>query len=306
MELRHLIYFIAVAEELHFGRAARRLNISQPPLSQQIRQLEAEIGVRLFERTKRRVEITQPGLIFLEEARKIVRLSEEAVRRTIRAGKGEIGKLTVGYVGSANYSLLPPVVRGFRKRFPKVDLALMELNTSHQIEALQDGRIQIGFLRPPKGSERNGLSIEPLIRESLLAALPQSHALAGKRRLSWRMLSGEQFIMIPRQRAPGFYDQIINLCQQEGFSPDIVLEASQFHTIIGMVSAEIGITIVPSSMQAASIQGVVFRPVGRENIKTELAMAWQKKNPSPVLLQFIELARETAKTVRSSESLVQS
>jgi DNA-binding transcriptional LysR family regulator len=299
MELRHLLYFIAVAEELHFGRAARRLNISQPPLSTQIRQLEAEIGVRLFERTKRRVEITPPGLIFLEEARKIVGLSEEAVRRTIRAGKGEIGKLTIGYVGSANYSLLPPIVRGFRKRFPQVELALMELNTRHQIEALQDGRIHIGFLRPPRGSERDGLSIETLIRESLMVALPQSHPLAARKHVSWRMLSGEQFIMIPRERAPGFYDQIINLCQQERFSPDIVLEASQFHTIIGMVAAEIGITVVPSSMQSAMIQGVVFRSLGKENVKTELVMAWQKNSQSPVLRQFVELARETVRQAGS-------
>ncbi|MFA6412996.1 MAG: LysR family transcriptional regulator [Syntrophales bacterium] len=296
MELRHLKYFIAVAEELHFGRAAKRLNISQPPLSQQIMQLEKEIGVRLFNRTKRRVEITLAGLVFLEEARRIMALSEDAVRRAIRADKGEIGRLAVGYIGSANYSLLPQVIREFRKRFHDVDLSLAELNTSNQIEALCDGRIHVGFLRPPHGIEDKGVSVEPVFREPLMAAMPRNHPLQGETSLPLRLLAKESFIMIPRQRGPGFFDYIITLCQEEGFSPYIVLEASQFHTIIGLVAAEIGIAVVPASMQCSRIEGVVFRTIAG-GAETVLNMAWVTNNQSLVLHNFLDVARKVVSSL---------
>jgi DNA-binding transcriptional LysR family regulator len=293
MELRHLTYFIAVAEELHFGRAAKRLNISQPPLSQQIRQLEEEIGVRLFNRTKRRVEITPAGAAFLAEARRIMAMSEEAVRRTIRADKGEIGRLAMGYIGSANYSVLPQVVREFRKRFQDVELFLTEMNTSHQIEALRDGRIQVGFLRPPQGIEDEGLAVEPVFREPLMAAMPRNHPLQGETSLPLRLLAKESFIMIPRQRGPGFFDYIIALCQQEGFSPYIVLEASQFHTIIGLVAAGIGIAVMPASMQRSGFEGVVFRTIAG-GAETVLNMAWVTNNQSLILQNFLDVAREVS------------
>jgi len=293
MELRHLRYFIAVAEELHFGRAAKRLNISQPPLSQQIMQLEEEIGVQLFNRTKRRVEITPAGSVFLAEARRIIAMSDDAVLRTIRADKGEIGRLAVGYIGSANYSLLPQVVREFRKRFQDVDLSLAELNTSNQIEALRDGRINVGFLRPPQGIENEGLSIEPVFREPLMVAMPRNHHVKMEPSITLRMLAKESFIMIPRQRGPGYFDYIIALCQQEGFSPRIVLEASQFHTIIGLVAAEIGIAIVPASMQSSRFKGVVFRTIAG-GAETILKMAWVTNNQSLVLHNFISVTRGVA------------
>lgn len=293
MELRHLRYFLAVAEELHFGRAAKRLNISQPPLSQQIMQLEKEIGVRLFNRTKRRVEITPAGLVFFEEARRIMVLSEDAVRRTIRADKGEIGRLAVGYIGSANYSVLPQAIREFRKQFPDVDLSLAEMNTSTQIEALREGRIHVGFLRPPQGIENEGLSIEPVFREPLMVAMPRNHHVKGETSITLRMLAKESFIMVPRQRGPGYFDYIIALCQQEGFSPRIVLEASQFHTIIGLVAAEIGIAIVPASMQSSRFKGVVFRVIAG-GAETILNVAWVNSNQSLVLHNFISVTRGVA------------
>ena len=293
MELRHLRYFLAVAEELHFGRAAKRLNISQPPLSQQIMQLEKEIGVRLFNRTKRRVEITPAGLVFFEEARRIMVLSEDAVRRTIRADKGEIGRLAVGYIGSANYSVLPQAIREFRKQFPDVDLSLAEMNTSTQIEALREGRIHVGFLRPPQGIENEGLSIEPVFREPLMVAMPRNHHVKGETSITLRMLAKESFIMVPRQRGPGYFDYIIALCQQEGFSPRIVLEASQFHTIIGLVAAEIGIAIVPASMQSSRFKGVVFRTI-EGGAETILNVAWVNSNQSLVLHNFISVTRGVA------------
>jgi DNA-binding transcriptional LysR family regulator len=299
MELRHLNYFIAVAEELHFGRAAKRLNISQPPLSQQIKQLEEEIGVRLFNRTKRRVEITPAGLVFLAEARQVITMSEEAVRRTIRADKGEIGQLAMGFIGSANYSVLPQVIREFRRRFPKIEITLTEMNTSHQIEAFHSGRIQVGFLRPPQGIEDKGVSVEPIFREPLMAAIPGNHSLRGETAIPLRLLAKEPFIMIPRQRGPGFFDYIIALCQQEGFSPDIVLEASQFHTIIGLVAAGIGIAIMPASMQRSRIEGVVFRTIAG-GAETVLNMAWITNNQSLVLQNFLNVAREAVRSLTPS------
>ncbi len=293
MEPRLLSYFVAVAEELHFGRAARRLNISQPPLSQQIIQLEERIGVKLFTRTRRRVELTPAGEALLEDARKILALSREAVRRAVRAGKGEIGRLSVGYIGSANYSVLPGLIREFRKRFPEVELSLAELNTSQQIEALREGRVHVGFMRPPRGVESAGLSFEIVLRESLVAAIPVNHKLKSKASIALRMLAKEPFVMIPRSRGPGFFDQIIAMCQAEGFSPEIVLEASQFHTIIGMVAAGVGIAVVPASMRRSRMKGVAFREI--ENCpETALTMAWSSENKSPVLKKFIDVAKELA------------
>lgn len=294
MESRLLTYFVAVAEELHFGRAAKRLNISQPPLSQQIIQLEEKIGVRLFSRTRRRVELTPAGEVLLEDARKILALSEEAVRRAVRAGKGEIGRLSVGYIGSANYSVLPDLIREFRKRLPEVELSLAELNTSQQIEALRDGRIHVGFMRPPRGIESKGLSFETVLKELLVAAIPVNHKLKSRTSVPLKMLAKEPFVMIPRSRGPGFFDQVIAMCQAEGFSPEIVLEASQFHTIIGMVAAGVGIAVVPASMQRSRMKGVAFREI-ENGPETALTMAWSSENKSPVLKKFISVARELAK-----------
>jgi len=291
MELRHLHYFIAVAEELHFSRAAQRLNISQPPLSQQIRQLEDGIGVRLFKRTKRHVELTPAGLVFLDEARRIVAMSEDAVRRTIRADRGEIGQLAMGFIGSANHSVLPHVIREFRRRFPDVETTLTEMNTSHQIEAFLERRIQVGFLRPPQGIEDKGITVEPIFREPLMVAMPGNHPLRRLTFIPLRLLAKEPFIMIPRQRGPGFFDHIIALCQQEGFSPNIVLEASQFHTIIGLVAAGIGLAVMPATMQRSRIEGVVFRTIAG-GPETVLDIAWRTDDHSLVLHNFLAVARE--------------
>lgn len=294
MEFRHINSFIAVAEELHFGRASKRLNMSQPPLSQQIRQLEVEIGVRLFNRTSRRVELTAAGLVFLAEARRIVEQTNEAVRRTNRADRGEVGHLAVGFIGSANYSVLPRVIREFRKQYQDIELSLTEMNTNSQLEALHEARIHVGFMRPPGGVEIAGISVEPVFREPLVAVMPGNHPLAEETPLPLRLLAQEPFIMIPRQKGPGFFDYIIALCQLNGFSPAIVLEASQFHTVIGLVAAGIGVSIVPASMQRSRIKGAEFRPIAEET-ETVLDMAWCTDNPSPVLRNFTGVARKAVR-----------
>jgi DNA-binding transcriptional LysR family regulator len=298
MELRHLTYFIAVAEEMHFGRAAKRLHISQPPLSQQIRQLEEEIGVRLFNRTKRRVEITPAGMVFLVEARRIMTMSKDAVRRTIRADKGEIGRLAMGFIGSANYSVLPQMVREFCKQFQNIELSLTEMSTSDQLKALVDGTIHVGFLRAPEGIKEKGLTIEPVFREPIMVALPRNHHLKRELSLTLRQLAKDSFIMVPRQIGPGFFDHVIVLCQKEGFSPNIVLEASQYHTVIGLVAAGLGIAVIPGSMQRSRIDGVLFRKLSG-GMETVLDMAWVTGNQSLILQNFIHVAR---KVVRSTNS----
>ena len=220
IELRHLRYFIAVAEELHFGRAADRLHMAQPPLSQQIRQLEAELGFQLFHRTKRSVELTEAGQVFLKDCRKIFRQLDQAVRTGQQASRGELGQLAIAFVSSAAYNILPPILQAFRAAMPQVRLELHELTTDQQVRWMQDGRIDVGFVRPPVEDEQ--LQLMTIFREPLVVALPIAHPLAEQPQVSLAALASEPFILFPRPLAPGLYDQIISLCQQAEFSPTVV------------------------------------------------------------------------------------
>ncbi|MBV9229224.1 MAG: LysR family transcriptional regulator, partial [Chloroflexi bacterium] len=193
MELRHLHYFIAVAEELHFGKAAERLQMAQPPLSQQIRQLEDELGVQLFYRTKRHVQLTEAGHVFLQEARQTLIQAEQAIVAARRAGRGELGRLAIGFVGSATSDILPTLIRGFQERYPEVELLLRELTTAQQVRALQDGRIHVGILRPPVHDDT--LRIETLFKEPLIVALPERHPLSSQVQLPIEALAREHFIL---------------------------------------------------------------------------------------------------------------
>ena len=203
MELRHLRYFVTVAEELHFGRAAQRLQIAQPPLSQQIRQLEEELGVQLFHRTKRSVQLTEAGQLFLEEACQILTRAEQAIQIVQRADRGETGRLTLGFVGSATYSVLPVVLKVFRKRFPEVLLSLHEMTTTQQVQALHEDRIHLGFVRPPIHEQE--LMIESILKEPFVAVLPKFHRLANETQISLRSLANDPFILFPRYLGSGFY-----------------------------------------------------------------------------------------------------
>lgn len=288
MELRHLHYFVAVAEELHFGRAAERLHIAQPPLSQQIQSLEQELGVQLFYRTKRQVQLTEAGELFLPEARMTLTQAELAVQTVRKAGRGEIGRFTLGFVGSATSELLPELIRRFHQQFPEVELQLREMTTAQQVRALRDRRIQIGILRPPIPSE--SLNVWTLVRETLIVALPETHPLAPLDQIEVSALATENFIIFPRQQGQGLHDQIISLCQQAGFSPRIVQEAIQMQTITSLVAAELGVAIIPSSAHLLRHRGLVYRPLHPEVQATELAMAWHKDDQSPILCNFVQLA----------------
>jgi DNA-binding transcriptional LysR family regulator len=292
MDLRHLRYFVAVAEELHFGHAAQKLGIAQPPLSQQIRRLEMELGVQLLQRTKRRVQLTQAGHAFLEEARKILSQVKRATEVAQRAGRGELGRLSIGFLGAATYSLLPSILIAFRHSYPDVEVELHELKTSELIEALRDRRVEVGFVRLPVHDEL--LEAEPILREPLVVAVPERHALATCAHISFRDLANEAFLMPPRQLSAGFHDQVLNLCHQAGFTPKLGAEASQLQTIINLVAAGMGITLVPESVQNMSGRGVVFKKLPEPTPMMEVAVAWRRDAHSEVLSAFLNVVRETA------------
>jgi DNA-binding transcriptional LysR family regulator len=290
MELRHLHYFIAVAEELHFSRAAERLHISQPPLSQQIRDLEEELGVTLLERTKRQVHLTEAGKVFLERSYRVLAQLEQAVEATQRIGRGEVGRLAIGFVDSATYTLLPDLLRVFRAQFPAVELRLHELTTAQQIQALHQNQIDVGVVR--SAISEPGLSVECLLQESLVLALPESHSLSAQTTVSVSTLADESFILFPAKLGPVFYEQIIQICQQAGFRPKVAQEAVQMQTIISLVAAGLGIAFVPASMQNFHRSGVIYRPLQEQIPKTGLYLTWRQHDSSPVIRAFLSLAQK--------------
>jgi len=291
MELRYLRYFVAVAEELHFGHAAQRLGMAQPPLSQQIRRLEQEIGVQLLQRTKRHVELTEAGRAFLEGARGALSQVDRAIEAAQRASRGEVGKLAIGFLGAAAYSLLPSILIAFRNRYPDVEVKLHELKTSELIAALRDGQVQVGFVRLPIQDE--ALVVEQILREELMVVLPKRHPLASRARISFRDLTQEVFLMPPRQLAPGFHDQVFNLCRQAGFAPKVGTEASQLQTIINLVAAGMGITLVAESVRNFVGRGVLFKQLPEPAPIVEVGVAWLRDAHSEVLTAFLKVVRET-------------
>jgi len=286
MELRHLHYFIAVAEELNFSRAAEWLHMAQPPLSQQIRQLEDELGFQLFHRTKRRVELTAAGQAFWLEAQQLLRSLDQAVETGRQVSRGEVGQLAIGFVSSTAYNILPPVLKAFRRQVLGVTLELRELTTREQLQALLEGKLDIGFARPPV--EESELATQVIFREPLMIALPESHRLRKRAKVSVRSLSQEPFILFPRAVAPGLYDPIISLCLKAGFSPQVVQEAIQMQTIVSLVAAEMGVAIVPLSLKNLQRQGVVYKPLQESTPIVEVVMIW-RKNPTPAVQRFLEV-----------------
>ncbi|MEG4494017.1 LysR family transcriptional regulator [Microcoleus sp. D3_18_C4] len=288
MELRHLRYFIAVAEELNFTRAAEKLHIAQPPLSQQIQHLEAELGFQLFRRTKRTVHLTAAGQVFFEEAGKILQQVDRAIQLGRQTSRGELGQLTIGFVSSAAHNVVPAILQAFRTRCPAVKLELHELTTNEQLQRLRFGQIDIGFVRPPV--EEDGINSEIVFREPLIVALPETHPAADRTNVELRELSTEQFILFPRSQAPGLYDAIVSLCQQAGFSPIAAQEAIQMQTIVSLVAAEMGVAIVPASMQNFQRSGVVYKSLPESTCIVAIALIW-RSDPTAAVQRFLEVAR---------------
>jgi len=295
MELRHLRYFVAVAEEAHFGRAAERLRIAQPPLSRQIRDLEREIGVPLFERVPRGVELTPAGRAFLPEARLTLAQAERAQRSAQRAARGETGRLRVGFVEAATHSgILPDVLSFFRAHLPSVGLSLFELDALRQAEAFQDGRIDIGILHSPPLDAARWLRVEPFYEEPVILAVSKAHPLAARARLTLSALAEESFVSFPRTAAPEMYDDILARCRAADFSPRIVQEAAGWHTLASLVSARVGIAFVPRSIAEFQQAGVIYRPVRGLDVRMSLAAVWKRAERSPVRERFVAALKAVA------------
>lgn len=289
MELRHLRYFVALAEELHFGRAAARLNMSQPPLSQQLKRLEDEIGTTLLLRTSRRVELTPAGTAFLPEARKTLAQANRAIEIAALASTGSTGHLAVGFVSSAT-DALPRVLRRFRELAPRVNIAVKEASSSQQIDLLRSGLLDVGLLRPPIAAA--DIHLETVADERLVIALPSDHRLADAEIPTLAVLSGEPFILFSREAGMGLYDQIIASCRNTGFSPQVAQVSGSMITIVGLVAGGLGVALVPESL-ARQAEGIVFRSAPDLAGTVPLAAAWHGAERSPAISALVRAAQTT-------------
>ena len=293
LDLRQLRYFIAVAEELHFGRAAARLHLAQPPLSQQIRSLERRLGVTLFARTSRKVALTEHGRLFLEQAYLVMGQAEKASATMEAAKHGHAGRLSVGVIPSTIYYLMPAILREFRAQRPGVEIRCFEMNTSEQTQALIDGRIQLGFGRQPVHAKE--LASEVLYRERFVAVLPASDPRASGNRLRLSELSGDGFVMIARETAPLIYDAVIASCNRAGFSPRLAQETTDIHMMLALTAAGIGVALVPDSMRSLRFPGLAYLPLGeRDSEEIHVSLAWRKEQRSTLVDSVLDIARRVA------------
>jgi DNA-binding transcriptional LysR family regulator len=298
VELRHLRYFLAVAEELHFGRAAEHLHIVQPALSKQIAALEKELGVRLLERTKRRVELTDAGRAFLEDARNVLAQADLAADRARSAGRGDRGVLVVGFIPPALNSVLPPALNRYRGEHPDVRLVLRELTNRQAVDGVLADRIHISFVRVP--FDDHGLCCEPVYEEPVVLALPSDHPLTALEAVPLGALCDEAFVMIPRVQEPELHDYYIALCQEAGFSPHIVHEVNTTVVGVGLVASGVGVSFVPSSTRVMARTGVVYRPLRDPTPRFRMAAVW-RRDADPLLKSFLRTRPWSAPLDRSAQ-----
>jgi DNA-binding transcriptional LysR family regulator len=292
VELRQLRYFVAVAEELHFRRAAARLHVSQPPLSQQIRALEAEMGCTLLARTRRRVELTPSGAAFLRDARALLADLGGAVATARAIAAGQTGRLRVGFVGSALLSVVPGIVHRFREARPGVEVELRERPTVEGLRGVLDGTVDVGLVRAPI-EDAAELRCVSVLRERTVAALPANHELARLRRIPLRRLAAEPLVLFPRDQAPGFHDLLMRSLAASGVHPHVVQYAPETLTIVGLVAAGIGVSLGAESVARLALDGVTYRPVIGAPDAELLAVA-RADDDSPLVAAFIEHATSPA------------
>lgn len=303
MELRHLRYFVGVAEERHITRAAARLGIQQPPLSQQIRALEAELQVQLLRRKPRGVELTQAGEALLAEARQILRQAEHAVAATRRAARGEAGRVGLGFTSSASFHpLVPRVIRAYREAHPLVALSLEESGTGELVEALRAERIDAAFVRSPIGATE-GIAVHSVLEEPMAAVLPEGHEIAlGDAPLVLATLATQTFILYRRALGPGLYDAIIAACQRAGFSPRIGQEAPRLLATLSLVAAGLGVTLVPQSMRRLRLEGIAYRSLdSAAGLVAPLNLAYRRGEGGAAARRFIALVRRGVPGAASAE-----
>lgn len=294
-DFRQLRYFVAVAEELSFTRAAQRLYLSQPPLSQQIQALEQDLGIRLLERDKRNVSLTAPGQIFLEQARQILAMAEETRVKVTEAAAGFSGHLKLAYTVSVSFHpALPQTLLRLGQNAPNVRVWLSEMYTEPQFAALRAGQIDVGFVRdePSHEEDAHALRLDVIDREPLLLALPSGHRLAGRQSLEIGDVAGEPFVIQPRELAATLYDRLVLLAAKAGFHPLVRQQAQQINGLIALVAAGIGMALIPASMRAVQLAGVSYVPLADPDAYLLLAVASRIENPPPVVQQFLQTVSE--------------
>jgi DNA-binding transcriptional LysR family regulator len=293
MELRHLRYFVAVAEELHFGHAATRLHTSQPSLSQQIRNLERELKVQLLIRTKRRVELAPAGQRFLEEVRGILAAADRAVGLAREAAREESHKFVIGIYPETDWRLLGRALRLFAEHLPSVEMLFENLTPQAQVEALREGRIDLGFVTLPMDAE--GLVSEATGRVQLMVALPERHPLARNATLRLGQLSKEAYTLWPRHLSPASYDHLLAVFRRAGFGPPITMEGGlpSTHTVLGMIAAGLTIALVDPGLRQMATSGVAFRALADPGIFTETGIIYRRNDPSRILASFLQELRTT-------------
>ena len=295
-DLWQLRYFIAVAEQLQFGRAAASLHISQPPLSRAIRALEERLGMALFVRNRRKVELTPAGVRLLEDARRTLGQLERTVLELRGMASGERGRLRIGFVSLADYGVLPSLLKSYKAARPGVQLALREMLSPEQSLALAAGELDFGLLLPPV-SEIEGLEHLVVQRERFVVALPARHRLAaGHGSLAMSELAGESFVMVPREIAPGLYDIVSGLAARAGFSLNVAQEAIQMQTVVSLVSSGLGAAVVPGSLANLGRRGVVYRRLSDRHPMLELWLAWRRGATGVAATEFVAQARSLSKT----------
>lgn len=285
MDLRQLRYFVAVAEELHFGRAAKRLSITQPPLSFNIRQLEASLGMELLRRTTREVALTEAGKVIYREALKLLTLARSAEEQARRAASGEAGVVHIGFVGSSFLTSLASDIRDFAATRPEVEVVLYELSSYEQIDALQRGQIDIGIVHPRVMP--SGIASRVLHREAFACLLPETHALARREIIDLQQLQHDDFVLFPRDFSPGYYDKILSLCVEAGFTPHIRHKVRNMLTIATLVSHEFGVSLVPASLGKVQLPNLACRPLSHAANLSDLRGIWRQDEEQPAVLALL-------------------
>jgi DNA-binding transcriptional LysR family regulator len=292
MELRHLRYFVAVSDALHFGRAAARLQIAQPSLSHQIRQLETELQATLLQRTRRHVALTDAGRLFLQEARDILGRADRAAMSARRAGAGGGSRLRVGIGFCMDQSAVIKAVSRFSARHRDVQVELTTLSVPSQASALRDRRLDVGFLRPPVADP--ALASEVLVREPLVAALPRNHRFASRQRVALSALVHEPFVLVPRETIPVLHDAMLTACRVAGFVPRVSHEADQLQMLLGIVATENAVALVPAAARKVRQRGIVLRSLRTPSPPLETVVAWRRDDPSPLVVAFLDAARRVS------------
>ncbi len=300
MELRYLTSFVAVAEELHFGRAAKRLQMAQPPLSQQIRQLEKELGVQLFERSTRSVRLTSAGEAFLKPVRTVLEDLDIATRVAKAAGRGEYGRVSVGFAGASSHASLPRLTRAVRAAHPGIELVMRgQTYANRALARIADGTLDLGFVRLPV--TQPGVEYRVIAEEELVCALPSDHPLAQNRRIAVSDLADEPFVSFPARTGSSLRDATVQACEAAGHNPRIVQEAPDSYTILALVAMGVGVTLTLTSCMHIQQTGLVYRPLTGPPVTLQAALAWRTDNPSAALRSVLDVAADALPTPSRAE-----